>query len=179
MLKYFVGQKKRKKNNKKQIVIKTLSSYTFFSRCLEFLFLFWRLLIKVEKELIEYSHLAQTDLRIRFFIISSMSKIGRTQKTITGGWPLLMRTLNRASRRIEHYATVLIKTSFVLIAKHSRRRDHDQLNNILFIHSMQSSNIEGYITGKVETVADQIVKRMFELDGIRRSDLVISRKIFG
>jgi hypothetical protein len=44
---------------------------------------------------------------------------------------------------------------------------------------MQSSNIEGYITGKVETVADQIVKRMFELDGIRRSDLVISTKIFG
>jgi len=90
-----------------------------------------------------------------------------------------MRMLNRASLRIEHYTTVLIKTSFVLIAKHSRQRDHDQLNNILFIHSMQSSNIEGYITGKVETVADQIVKRMFELDGIRRSDLVISTKIFG
>jgi len=39
-------------------------------------------------------------------------------------------------------------------------------------------NAEVYAAGKAETVMGQVLKRMFEQDGIQRSDLVISTKIF-
>jgi len=39
-------------------------------------------------------------------------------------------------------------------------------------------NAEIYTAGKAETVMGQILKRMFEKDGIQRSDLVISTKLF-
>ncbi|CAF0990303.1 unnamed protein product [Adineta ricciae] len=39
-------------------------------------------------------------------------------------------------------------------------------------------NAEVYSLGKAETVMGQVLKRMFEEDGIRRSDLVISTKLF-
>ncbi|CAF1399778.1 unnamed protein product [Rotaria magnacalcarata] len=39
-------------------------------------------------------------------------------------------------------------------------------------------NAEVYTGGKAETVMGQVLKRMFEQDGIQRSDLVISTKIF-
>jgi aryl-alcohol dehydrogenase-like predicted oxidoreductase len=39
-------------------------------------------------------------------------------------------------------------------------------------------NAEVYSFGKAETVMGKILKRMFEQDGIQRSDLVISTKLF-
>jgi aryl-alcohol dehydrogenase-like predicted oxidoreductase len=39
-------------------------------------------------------------------------------------------------------------------------------------------NAEIYTAGKAETVMGQILKRMFEKDGIQRSDLVISTNLF-
>jgi voltage-dependent potassium channel beta subunit len=39
-------------------------------------------------------------------------------------------------------------------------------------------NAEVYAAGKAETVMGQVLKRMFEQDGIQRSDVVISTKIF-
>jgi aryl-alcohol dehydrogenase-like predicted oxidoreductase len=39
-------------------------------------------------------------------------------------------------------------------------------------------NAEVYAAGKAETVMGQVLKRMFEQDGIQRSDVVISTKLF-
>ena len=39
-------------------------------------------------------------------------------------------------------------------------------------------NAEVYAAGKAETVMGQVLQRMFEHDGIQRSDLVIATKIF-
>ncbi len=39
-------------------------------------------------------------------------------------------------------------------------------------------NAEVYASGKAEILMGQILKRMFEQDGIQRSDLVISTKLF-
>ncbi|CAF1007895.1 unnamed protein product [Adineta steineri] len=39
-------------------------------------------------------------------------------------------------------------------------------------------NAEVYAAGKAETVMGQVIKKMFEQDGIQRSDLVISTKVF-
>jgi aryl-alcohol dehydrogenase-like predicted oxidoreductase len=39
-------------------------------------------------------------------------------------------------------------------------------------------NAEVYAVGKAETVMGEVIKRMFEQDGIQRSDLVIATKLF-